>query len=218
MYDGLEDDQADLAHDAKSLPFKPSDQTPAAVADNDDAAKKEKQLRPAKGAITGWNDGHPAETLGLLSGGGSSHSSDGDHLVPGQVIEAPTIAADIRKQKKLPEHFADFPSGYIKQGCHQQHNVRNPTVCPIVYLTNSLEAVPLQTLFSVLQFSRESGISINAVIVAFKNDTQSAGAHQVTVEAAKQYIGQLVNIETVTAGTEWQAKKAAVELVQCSQV
>lgn len=119
------------------------------------------------------------------------------------------------------DHFIDWPLATHKPNClsPDQYTVTDRHVSAVVYMSDELESLPIQTYLSIVQFSRESDFIIDKIILAYADGSPvTVKSHKDHVEYIRDLADGVVVVESVLAETEWKAKHKAVEMVTTKQV
>jgi len=119
------------------------------------------------------------------------------------------------KATKDTDHFKDLPFATEKPLCsfpaanHQRISV-------IIYLVNNYDSVPVQTFLSIQQFSKEAGVELSEVIIAYINDSWEAELNSRVIETIRLFA--TIKVLSAEAETEWKAKLKAIRLTTAEQV
>lgn len=118
------------------------------------------------------------------------------------------------------DHFLDWPSPSYKPNClrSDQYVFTDKTVSAVIYMKDELDSLPTQTFLSILQFTAESGITVNKIVLAYINNKASILSHEANADHITSLAGDRVVVESVSAATEWLVKRKALERISSEQV
>lgn len=119
---------------------------------------------------------------------------------------------------KDADHFLDWPSPSTKSHCPKSYDLKDDAVSIVIYMKDILDSLAVQTFLSTVQFSKESNMVINNVVLTYVNSSKSFDAHMANIETMMALRVLSVPVIAKPAESEWKAKLQGVHLANSEQV